>query len=71
MTYHEILSAVYGEQELDVKTLPIGQQIAWDILADLTDRRGLRQEFEQCDEDIQDEIFDTWVGIIDSHVGSK
>lgn len=34
------------------------------ILEDLCDRRGLRQEFEACDKDIQDEIRDTWREIV-------
>ena len=34
------------------------------ILEDLCDRRGLRQEFESCDQDIQDEIRDTWREIV-------
>ena len=31
------------------------------IIKDLKDRRGLRQEWEQIDEDIQCEIQDVWV----------
>lgn len=34
------------------------------IIADLCDRRGLRQEFEAIDEEIQQEITDTWVEIV-------
>ena len=36
----------------------------YDIIADLSDRRGLRQEWEQIDADIQDEIISKWLGII-------
>lgn len=40
------------------------QLIVAAIEHDLRDRRGLRQEFEQIDEDIQDEIRDAWADII-------
>ena len=42
----------------------IAQQIVELIEADLTDRRGLRQEWEHIDYDIQDEIRDTWAELI-------
>ena len=34
------------------------------IVRDLSDRRGLRQEWEQIDEDIQQKIRDVWTDII-------
>ncbi|MFA5207420.1 MAG: hypothetical protein WC428_02070 [Candidatus Paceibacterota bacterium] len=37
----------------------------FDIITDLSDRRGLRQEWEQIDGDIQDEIIEKWKEIID------
>jgi hypothetical protein len=37
----------------------------FDIITDLTDRRGLRQEWEQIDGDIQDEIIEKWCKIIE------
>ena len=36
----------------------------YDIITDLSDRRGLRQEWEQIDGDIQDEIIEKWKAII-------
>jgi len=36
----------------------------FDIITDLSDRRGLRQEWEQIDGDIQDEIIEIWKKII-------
>ena len=36
----------------------------YDIITDLSDRRGLRQEWEQIDGDIQDEIIEKWKTII-------
>ena len=44
------------------------QKIVAEIEDDLTDRRGLRQEFEGCDNDTQDEIRDTWAEIIWKHL---
>jgi hypothetical protein len=38
----------------------------FDIITDLTDRRGLRQEWENIDSDIQDEIIEKWSKIIDN-----
>lgn len=35
------------------------------ILADVTDRRGWRQEWDMFDEDIQEEIKATWKEILD------
>jgi len=39
-----------------------------DIIDDLCDRRGLRQEWDETDEDIQKEIKDTWKNIILQHL---
>lgn len=39
------------------------------ILVDLTDRRGLRQEWEQIDDEIQSEIKKTWEEIIVKALG--
>ena len=35
------------------------------IIADLSDRRGLRQEWDQIDDDIQKEIKDEWARMVD------
>lgn len=48
-----------------MKELP--KIIVSDIIKDFTDRRGLRQEWEQIDEDIQNEIKQEWCKIIDYH----
>jgi trans-2-enoyl-CoA reductase len=34
------------------------------IISDLTDRRGLRQEWEEIDSDIQNEIREAWTRIV-------
>ena len=38
----------------------------YEVIHDLSDRRGLGQEWEQIDGDIQDEIIEKWKSIIDS-----
>lgn len=40
------------------------KEIMYVILQDLCDRRGLRQAFESCDPNIQEEIMATWLEII-------
>jgi hypothetical protein len=40
------------------------------IVRDICDRRGLGQEFESCDDDIQDEIRETWTQIIQNVLDS-
>ena len=52
-----------GEKEKHVEP-DKAQKIVQLIEDDLTDRRGLRQEFDAVDRDTQDEIRDTWAEII-------
>lgn len=39
--------------------------VAKAIRDDIKDRRGLRQEWERIDSDIQQEILEKWAGIIE------
>ncbi len=39
--------------------------IVEDIVADLTGRRGLRQAWEDIDDDVQEEIKKKWITIVD------
>jgi hypothetical protein len=41
------------------------RKIVKKIIADLTDRRGLRQEWEGIDDDIQKEIIEKWTDIVE------
>lgn len=41
------------------------------IIADLTDRRGLRQEWEQIDSDIQEDIRQEWIEIVETALKAK
>jgi hypothetical protein len=45
----------------------IAEKIADLIIKDLSDRRGLGNEWEQIDEDIQKEIHKTWADIIEDN----
>lgn len=38
----------------------------FELISDISDRRGLKQEWEQIDGDIQDEIIEKWFNIIES-----
>ena len=40
------------------------QNVLEAIISDLTDRRGLENEWDQIDEDVKQEIKDTWLEII-------
>ena len=40
------------------------EAIVKNIIDDIEDRRGLGNEWEMIDKDIQDEIKDQWIGII-------
>lgn len=42
----------------------VAEKIVDEIIEDILDRRGLKQEFQSIDDDIQKEIKDTWKGII-------
>jgi hypothetical protein len=54
----------YYKQCLDgIKTDGILGKV-YDIITDLTNRRGLRQEWEQLDGVIQDHIISDWVNIL-------
>jgi len=38
------------------------------IISDFTGRRGLRQEWEQIDSEIQDEIIQCWIDIVENNM---
>ena len=46
----------------------VARKIVDDIITDVTDRKGLRQEWEEIDEDIQEEIIDSWSGIAEKGI---
>ena len=55
---------VLGKRPAETKA----RKILFEIVADFTDRRGLRQEWEQIDEDIQEEILAGWLNIIEREI---
>lgn len=44
------------------------KKIVKEIIRDLTDRRGLRQEWEEIDADIQKEIITKWTKIVETNI---
>lgn len=44
------------------------EAIVFKIIQDLTDRRGLKQEFNSIDDDIKEEIFNKWIGIANTNL---
>lgn len=48
---------------IDLK-IAAARDAADEIIKDLSDRRGFRQAWEQCDAEIQDEIRSAWTGLI-------
>ena len=56
----------YFSQVLEGKKAVGSLAKVYDIISDICDRRGLRQEWESIDADIQDEIIDKWEKIIDN-----
>ena len=42
----------------------LASKIKDNIIADITDRRGFRQEWDNCDSEVQDAIENTWIEII-------
>lgn len=48
--------------------LPVAKRIVYAIVADLRDRRGIRHEWDQVDEDIQEEILQTLIDITEKQL---
>jgi hypothetical protein len=46
----------------------MSEQIVSDILNDFTDRRGLRQEWDNIEDDIKEEIICAWIEIVDRNL---
>jgi hypothetical protein len=52
----------------DEQRTRVSGSIVGRIVADLTDRRGLRQEWESIDEDVRQEIMETWGDIVQQEI---
>ncbi len=62
------LQKEYYKHILDKKDYGKAKNIVYQILADFTDRRGLRQEWEQIDDDIKEEIIQKWIDIVEKTI---
>ena len=40
------------------------EKAVYDLWADVTDRRGIGDEFDNCDDEVQEEIMNTWATIL-------
>jgi hypothetical protein len=60
-----ILKDRYHDYTLNGLGVTTAEAIVFDIVSDLTDRRGLRQEWDNIDDDIQEEIIKKWVYIVE------
>lgn len=57
-----------ASMEQRAESARIAQRCVDKILADMTDRRGLRQEWDNIDEDIQEDIKMEWLHIIATEI---
>jgi hypothetical protein len=55
--YNEYYDYILKEIEPSTKS----KKIIFNIISDLTDRRVLKQSFNQIDGDVQDEIIEAWI----------
>ena len=63
MTYTELFRAKYERNENIALSMSNSEFIVWEIVNDLSDRRGLSHEWNGIEPGIQDEIFEAWVAI--------
>lgn len=49
----------------------VASKVVAEIVKDLTDRRGLRQQWEKIDEDVQNEIVSRWKHLVFSTLLSE
>jgi len=61
----------YYEHVLDKKDFGKVKNAVFQLVSDLKDRRGLSQEWDQIDDDIQDEIIETWINIVRVNMGQR
>ena len=60
----------YYDHILKNKKVSKSKEIVFSILNDLTDRRGLKQEFDQIDDDIKEELIETWIEITEKKLSN-
>lgn len=59
--YFNYIQPAYASRRKD---WPVTHQILFELVSDLTDRKGLRQAWEEIDHQIQEEILAEWLEII-------
>lgn len=52
----------------DIEPSSKSKKAIFNIIRDLTGRRGLKHSFEKIDADTQEEIIDKWINLIDSTI---
>ncbi len=58
----------YYAYRFDNEAATIEEQIAFDIIKDLTDRGGLDNEWDSIDNDIKEEIIGKWIGLVKAKI---
>ena len=53
----------YYKTEEENPNLTNAEEIVFGILSDIMNRSGLQNSFEECDEEIQEEILQSWIDI--------
>lgn len=61
--YYEFIGEEKNKNEFS-----ISEKIVFEIVKDFTNRRGLRQEWEYIDDDIQKEIIKEWISIVEKNI---
>jgi hypothetical protein len=61
----------YFDYVLEGKCETIAKEIVFVLIEDFTDRRGLRQEWENIDDDIKEEMIQTWIDIVKAKLDKR
>ena len=56
----------YFDHALDKKKASGTIAKVYNLISDITDRRGLRQEWEEIDGEVQDDIIESWIKILEN-----
>lgn len=46
------------------RSYSVNEKIAFEILRDVTDRKGWKHPYDEFDDDVREEILETWLSII-------
>lgn len=59
----------YFHYILNHKPMPNDKALLFALIRDMTDRRGLRHEWDKIDDDVREELLNTWLSIIRKFTG--